>query len=246
VIPAVNASVTPSPATMDPKAVAAKVQSMFMELMIKAMEESIDAEDGLFSSNSSSEIYRGMFREQLGAALGSKLGGNLMDELEKSMSKSSEKILNQSPQVNPLVHEEWTPIEEMSSIPSTVAGSGTAAATMTKIQALPVEGIVTSEIGWRKDPFSGSMAFHKGLDIAAPQGTSIRAVASGTVIESGAKGEYGNAVVIRTDDGRRMLYGHNARNFVQVGDRVQQGETIASVGATGKATGPHVHFEVTE
>jgi murein DD-endopeptidase MepM/ murein hydrolase activator NlpD len=90
------------------------------------------------------------------------------------------------------------------------------------------------------------MAFHKGTDIAAPQGTAIRAVASGTVVESGAKGEYGNAVVIKTDDGRRMLYGHNAENFVQAGDRVQEGETIASVGATGKATGPHVHFEVSD
>jgi len=215
-------------------------------LMIKAMEESVDAEDGLFSSNSTSEIYRGMFREQLGAALGSKVGGNLVDELEKSMNKSREKIPNSVTQANSLDHEESTPLEEMSSIPIAVAGSGASAVAMSKIRGLPVEGIVTSEIGWRKDPFSGSMAFHKGLDIAAPQGTSIRAVASGTVIESGAKGEYGNAVVIRTDDGHRMLYGHNSKNFVQVGDRVQQGETIASVGATGKATGPHVHFEVTE
>jgi len=244
--PSASSAIGPSPAAMDPKVVAAKVQAMFMELMIKAMEESIDAEDGLFSSNSSSEIYRGMFREQLGAALGSKVGGTLMEDLEKSMSKSREKILSQGTPANPLDHAEWTPSEAVSSIPSIVAGSGAAAGATAKIQRLPVEGIVTSEIGWRKDPISGSMAFHKGLDIAAPQGTSIRAVASGTVIESGAKGEYGNAVVIRTDDGRRMLYGHNARNFVQVGDRVKQGETIASVGATGKATGPHVHFEVTE
>jgi murein DD-endopeptidase MepM/ murein hydrolase activator NlpD len=206
-IPAVGAVLSSSADKNDPKVVAARVQAMFMELMIKAMEESVDAEDGIFSSKSSSEIYRGMFREQLGAALGSKVGGTLVEELERSMNKSREKIPN---------------------------------------PALPVGGIVTSQVGWRKDPFSGALAFHKGTDIAAPQGTSIRAVAAGTVVESGTKGEYGNTVVIKTDDGRRMLYGHNAANFVRVGERVQQGETIASVGATGKATGPHVHFEVTE
>jgi murein DD-endopeptidase MepM/ murein hydrolase activator NlpD len=111
-------------------------------------------------------------------------------------------------------------------------------------QALPVSGVVTSEVGWRKDPFSGAMKYHKGTDIAAAAGTSIRAVASGVVVESGPKGEYGNAVVIKTDDGRRMLYGHNSENFVRVGDRVEQGSSIAAVGATGRATGPHVHFEV--
>ena len=220
-IPAVGAVVSSSADKTDPKVVAAKVQAMFMELMIKAMEESVDAEDGIFSSSSSSEIYRGMFREQLGAAMGSKLGGTLVEELEKSMNKSREKLLNAAPPV------------DRPELDAPVSG-------------LPVAGIVTSQVGWRKDPISGAMAFHKGLDIAAPQGTSIRAVASGTVIESGTKGEYGNAVVIQTDDGRRMLYGHNAANLVRVGERVQQGETIASVGATGKATGPHVHFEVTE
>jgi len=220
-IPAVGAVVSSSADKTDPKVVAAKVQAMFMELMIKAMEESVDAEDGIFSSSSSSEIYRGMFREQLGAAMGSKLGGTLVEELEKSMNKSREKLLNAAPPV------------DRPELDAPVSG-------------LPVAGIVTSQVGWRKDPISGAMAFHKGLDIAAPQGPSIRAVASGTVIESGTKGEYGNAVVIQTDDGRRMLYGHNAANLVRVGERVQQGETIASVGATGKATGPHVHFEVTE
>ncbi len=99
-------------------------------------------------------------------------------------------------------------------------------------------GIVTSEVGWRKDPITGKRAFHKGTDIAASLGTSIRAVASGVVVESGAKGEYGNAVVVKTDDGRRMLYGHNSANFVPVGDRVEQGEPIAAVGATGRVPAP--------
>ena len=104
--------------------------------------------------------------------------------------------------------------------------------------------MISSPEGWRRDPFSGETKYHAGTDIAAPVGTPIRAVADGRVIESGVKNGYGNTVVIQTDDGRKMLYGHNNQNFVQVGERVSRGEQIAEVGATGRATGPHVHFEV--
>jgi len=64
------------------------------------------------------------------------------------------------------------------------------------------------------------------------------------VIESGRKNGYGNTVVVQIDDGRKMLYAHNNQNFVRVGDWVSRGDTIAEVGSTGRATGPHVHFEV--
>jgi len=216
-IPAIGTTTgTPANAS-DPKAVAAKVQAMFMEVMIKAMEDSVGAEDGLFGSSSTSEIYRGMMREQLGVTMGEQVGGNLREELEKGMRKSASELMT----------------------PDTTSR-------LSEISALPVSGIVTSEVGWRKDPFTGARKLHKGTDIAAAEGTSIRAVASGVVVESGLKGGYGNTVVIKTDDGRRMLYGHNSENFVRVGDRVEQGAPIAAVGATGRATGPHVHFEVLE
>jgi murein DD-endopeptidase MepM/ murein hydrolase activator NlpD len=110
--------------------------------------------------------------------------------------------------------------------------------------ALPVSGVITSPEGWRQDPFTKEMKYHAGTDIAAPEGTPIRAVADGLVIESGVKNSYGNTVVIQTDDGHKMLYGHNNQNFVQVGDRVSRGDEIAEVGSTGRTTGPHVHFEV--
>lgn len=207
----VNAAANPSGFDMkDPKAVAAKVQAMFMEVMLKAMEDSVGAEDGLFGKSSSSEIYRGMFREQMAAAMGGQLGGPLRQLIEKGIVKEPHED-----------HEE-TP------------------------KGLPVAGRVTSEVGWRQDPINGTLKFHKGTDIAAAAGTPIQAVADGTVIESGAKGSYGNTVVIQTDDGRRMLYAHNQQNFVRVGDRVVRGDQIASVGATGRATGAHVHFEVSD
>jgi murein DD-endopeptidase MepM/ murein hydrolase activator NlpD len=110
----------------------------------------------------------------------------------------------------------------------------------------PVDGRVSSPVGWRRDPITGEQRFHKGTDIAAAYGTEVTAVADGVVVESRSKGGYGNAVVIKTDDGRTMLYGHNQANLVRAGDRVRRGDVIAQVGATGRATGPHVHFEVTE
>jgi murein DD-endopeptidase MepM/ murein hydrolase activator NlpD len=237
-IPGISSAIVPQADPKDPKAIAAKVQAMFMEVMIKAMEDSVGAEDGLFGSSSTSEIYRGMFREQLGATMGEKIGGSLMEELEKGMKKSDNSGLSL---------DTPAPLPDLSDLRGLSSLSGAALANASKaVNALPVSGVVTSEVGWRKDPFSGAMKYHKGTDIAAPQGTSIRAVAPGVVVESGAKGEYGNAVVIKTDDGRRMLYGHNSSNFVRVGDRVEQGDSIAAVGSTGRATGPHVHFEVIE
>jgi murein DD-endopeptidase MepM/ murein hydrolase activator NlpD len=114
-----------------------------------------------------------------------------------------------------------------------------------EVEGMPVSGVISSPIGWRQDPINGQMRFHKGIDIAAPAGTLVKAVAGGTVVESGDRGGYGNTVVIETDDGRRMLFAHNELNFVRVGERVEQGDAIARVGSTGRATGPHVHFEVT-
>jgi murein DD-endopeptidase MepM/ murein hydrolase activator NlpD len=207
-----------APSSLDeknPRSIAAKVQAMFMEVMIQSMEATVGAEDGLFGSSSSSDIYRGMFREQLAAQLSGQLGGPLRQQLEKGMVKDPGDVLK--PELAPHIPE---------------------------APMLPISGVVTSEMGWRKDPFNGHMALHKGTDIAAKAGTPIQAVADGTVIESGAKGTFGNAVVIQTDDGRRMLYAHNQQNFVRVGDRVVRGDAIAAVGATGRATGPHVHFEV--
>jgi murein DD-endopeptidase MepM/ murein hydrolase activator NlpD len=84
--------------------------------------------------------------------------------------------------------------------------------------------------------------------LAAPVGTLIKASAAGKVISSinngGWNGGYGNYVIIAHDNGSQTLYAHNQKNFVTVGERVEQGEIIAKIGMTGKTTGPHVHFEI--
>jgi len=105
-------------------------------------------------------------------------------------------------------------------------------------------GRLTSEYGWRTDPFTGQKAFHGGVDLGLPEGTPIYASGDGVVIEAGLKGGFGRAVVIQHDDGLVTLYAHASKVLVTVGTRVKQGQLIARVGSTGRATGPHLHFEV--
>jgi murein DD-endopeptidase MepM/ murein hydrolase activator NlpD len=105
-------------------------------------------------------------------------------------------------------------------------------------------GIVSSVFGMRTDPFNGEAKFHQGVDIAAPSGTPIRAAADGKVIFSGRVAGYGNLVEVDHGGGWVTRYGHNAANLVGAGDQIKTGQTIGLVGNTGRATGPHVHFEV--
>lgn len=86
--------------------------------------------------------------------------------------------------------------------------------------------------------------FHRGVDFAAPLGTPIFASLAGTVIRSEYHASWGNYVAIEHENGLTTLYAHNNQNLVTVGQTVEQGEIIASMGSTGNSTGPHLHFEV--
>lgn len=124
-------------------------------------------------------------------------------------------------------------------------GSPNLRASNTPVWTWPVVGgRLSSRFGYRHHPITGKIRFHRGIDVAAPYGTPIRAFKAGTVIFSGLKGGYGYAVDIRHEDGIVTRYAHNSKNLVSVGRRVKAGEIIAKVGSTGHSTGPHIHFEV--
>lgn len=110
---------------------------------------------------------------------------------------------------------------------------------------LPVEnGVVTSGVGWRVDPFgSGKLSFHRGIDIAVPAGTPVRAIRKGRVVFAGKNRGYGFAVIIEHANGDRSLYGHNSLVKVSHGESVEAGSVVAFSGNSGRSTGPHVHFE---
>ncbi|MBL4835294.1 MAG: peptidoglycan DD-metalloendopeptidase family protein [Pseudomonas sp.] len=106
------------------------------------------------------------------------------------------------------------------------------------------EGYVSSSFGRRSDPITGRIAMHTGTDFSAPRGTAIFAVGAGVVTFSGRNGAYGNMVEIAHGDGYKTRYAHAHELKVAKGDLVSKGQEIATVGSTGRSTGPHLHFEV--
>lgn len=110
---------------------------------------------------------------------------------------------------------------------------------------LPVgEGTITSTFGYRPDPVTGEVSFHTGIDISAPEDTPILAALGGTVLSVEETESYGKVVEIDHGQGTVTLYAHAKTITVKVGDTVNQGDPIATVGKTGRATTPHCHFEV--
>lgn len=105
-------------------------------------------------------------------------------------------------------------------------------------------GYISSPFGYRTDPFTGHRSFHPGIDLAGPKGETVHAVAAGIVVHAGPDGGYGKMVEINHGNGVETLYGHNEKILVHVGQKVLRGQPIAKEGSTGRATGPHCHFEV--
>ncbi len=102
----------------------------------------------------------------------------------------------------------------------------------------------SSNFGWRIDPFTGKEAMHEGVDFVVPTGTPVYASAGGIVQYAGPHPQFGNLVEIDHGNGVITRYAHNSKVLVQVGQMVRRGQKISLSGSTGRATGPHVHFEV--
>ena len=109
----------------------------------------------------------------------------------------------------------------------------------------PVDGSWSaSSFGWRIDPFNGMLAMHEGVDFVVDVGTPVFAAAGGVVRFSGMHPQYGYMIEIDHGNDFTTRYAHNSRLLVREGEVVQRGAKIAESGSTGRATGPHVHFEV--
>ena len=109
----------------------------------------------------------------------------------------------------------------------------------------PIEdGWFSSNFGWRIDPFTGQRSFHEGIDFPADVGTPIEAAASGKVVSAEVHPQYGKMLEIDHGNGLVSRYAHCASVLVREGDLVVRGQRVATVGSTGRSTGPHLHFEV--
>jgi murein DD-endopeptidase MepM/ murein hydrolase activator NlpD len=107
-----------------------------------------------------------------------------------------------------------------------------------------IDGWFASNFGYRIDPFTGLQTFHEGIDFPAERGTPVVAAASGKVIEAGVHPQYGKIFAIDHGNGLVSRYAHAAEVFVHEGDLIVRGQRVATVGSTGRSTGPHLHFEV--
>ena len=94
------------------------------------------------------------------------------------------------------------------------------------------------------DPFSGEGVRHSGIDISAPYGSPVEATADGIVVLAEPDGGYGREILIDHGNGFSTMYGHLSQIKVVVGQEVKRGQVIGAIGMTGKATGPHLHYEV--
>ena len=106
-------------------------------------------------------------------------------------------------------------------------------------------GNITSGFGWRSDPFHGAARFHRGIDVRAAYGQDVPSAAGGRVVSAGIEGGYGQTVVIEHAGGVRTRYAHLSTTLVASGDEVRTGQVVGRAGHSGRATGTHLHFEVT-
>ena len=109
-----------------------------------------------------------------------------------------------------------------------------------------VTGYYSSNFGYRIDPFNGRQAFHTGVDFIAAPGSPVLAAAGGVVSAAEVHPEYGRMIDVDHDNGLTTRYAHLSKMMVKVGDVVLKGQRVGDLGQSGRATGPHLHFEVRE
>lgn len=205
-----------------------------------------ESEDTLFSSTGA-DMYKQMFSEQIAKIMANNGGIGLADTILRQLR---EKAATKAPALERAIQAANAVKQETDAIPAlkinAVIEAEETPSEAPTVWQVPVEGRVTSQFGRRTDPINGEHRSHHGIDIAAPRGTPIGAAAAGKVIFAGRRGGYGNTVIIEQSDGKQTLYAHAEQLLVSVGEQVSVGQTIATVGSTGRSTGPHLHFEVRE
>lgn len=205
---------------------AADAAREFESYMVSFLAQQLRASlpEGPFSSGATA-MFGGLFDQEIGRRVAEGGGLGLRQELERALSSAGVDALPARP----------TAANRSPGAPRPLPGA---------LSNLPAR--ITSAFGTREDPFGQGQRRHQGLDLAHPEGTPIRAIAGGTVTFAGTRGGYGNLVVVKLPDGTETRYAHCATLDVQAGATVAAGGTLGTVGHTGRATGPHLHFEVRE
>ena len=184
---------------------------------------------------------------------------NSKEEAEETINKMKEENGKELEEINIAMQEVYTQnIEETKNTVEIASAIETAKLELTKkveeqeqiksatfegvyFAVKPVTGTITSRFGANESIRDHT---HMGIDIAAPNGTNIKAAADGTITYSGWMGGYGNLIIISHGNGIQTYYGHCSKLYASVGEKVKAGDVIAAVGSTGYSTGNHLHFEI--
>ncbi|HEY9752118.1 MAG TPA: M23 family metallopeptidase [Coleofasciculaceae cyanobacterium] len=139
----------------------------------------------------------------------------------------------------------WSPLTGTST-PASIASLATQLLTGAPLPTASPPGAVLLPYGWKILPLTGKVGFHSGIDLAAPVGTAVAAMADGTIAFAGQQGDYGNLVVINHAEGLQTRYAQLATVTVQTGQTVRRGQTIGTVGVSGRPSSKasHLHLEV--
>lgn len=165
--------------------------------------------------------------------------GNTLDQIARSHKVNLKSLID----VNHLKNDSIFPNQELF-LPGAQMNTYAYRKAIGTLFIWPTRGVITSPFGMRRDPFSGTMEFHPGIDIANWIGTPIDAAADGTVTYVGYGRGYGKHIWINNGGGYATLYAHLSVELVSVGQWVHSGQEIAKMGDTGFATGPHLHFGI--
>jgi murein DD-endopeptidase MepM/ murein hydrolase activator NlpD len=168
----------------------------------------------------------------------------LVQEVKKAMPEGSGMGGGMMDMLSPILDEALVSALVDAGVSPQKGATTTMPARKTQIHGLVDGGRVSSRFGKRIDPLTHAHRNHDGVDIAAARGSSIRAARPGQVTFAGRRGGYGNLVIIDHGHGMESRYAHCDRILVREGDTIQGDAAIATVGSTGRSTGPHLHFEV--
>lgn len=231
-------------------------EAVFIGYMLKVMRSTVepaDDEGGALGK----DVYLSMFDQEIALqmARSSSLGiGEMMyRQLEQTVKESKTLSGNPLSEAAPPLPASQVPTNFENSgpgqpeLPTDHHGQETTMETDTETPtawSAPAEGRLSSTFGKRADPLTQATRFHRGIDIAAPAGTPIRAAQSGTVVFSGHLNGYGNTIILEHAGGYRTLYGHASRNLVKEGEMISAEQVIGEVGSSGRSTGTHLHFEL--
>lgn len=224
------------------KDLAAEFESMLLGQMLRTMRESgswkEEGDDQGFGADALFETLDAELSRHLSRAQGFGLAGTLMPQLTTMSGAAAPGEAGASMAVAPVA---LAPVSLQP--PAGALGAGPEDDARSPLEP---GRAVTSAFGWRRDPFTGGATYHRGVDLRAAYGEPVSSMAGGRVVFAGVQGGYGNTVVVEHSNGVRSRYAHLSSILVGQGSEVAAGDSIGRAGRSGRATGTHLHFEVTQ